>query len=194
MFARLLPGKCAQHVADAFDWMWRTLGDGTFRRLFPAVLKDNGAVGGRRPLPHALREVRLRARRGGRAEARYRPGPAQGGDAPPGAPGGEVARRPDGPGQIRVARPQEKAARPDRPSPLPTYFFNRQKVFHAKHSDYRALRPSPRITNEMQSSDHQEPPPIPDSNPITRTLPLGSDTRSRKKLVERELISYSAFP
>lgn len=42
MVARLMPGKCAQHVADAFNWMWRTLGDGTFRRLFPAVLTDNG--------------------------------------------------------------------------------------------------------------------------------------------------------
>ena len=42
MVARLLPGKCAQHVIDAFGWLWRTLGDGTFRRLFPAVLKDNG--------------------------------------------------------------------------------------------------------------------------------------------------------
>lgn len=42
MVARLLPGKCAQHVIDAFGWLWRTLGAETFRRLFPAVLKDNG--------------------------------------------------------------------------------------------------------------------------------------------------------
>lgn len=42
MAARLLPGKCAQHVADAFDWMWDSLGPDAFRRLFPALLKDNG--------------------------------------------------------------------------------------------------------------------------------------------------------
>ena len=42
MFARLMPGKCAQHAADAFNWMWRALGDATFRMLFPAVLADNG--------------------------------------------------------------------------------------------------------------------------------------------------------
>ena len=42
MFARLMPGKCAQHVADAFNWMWRALGDAAFRMLFPAVLADNG--------------------------------------------------------------------------------------------------------------------------------------------------------
>ena len=40
MFARLMPGKCAQHVADAFNWMWRALGDATFRTLFPALLAD----------------------------------------------------------------------------------------------------------------------------------------------------------
>lgn len=42
MFARPMPGKCAQHVADAFNWMWRALGDAAFRMLFPAVLADNG--------------------------------------------------------------------------------------------------------------------------------------------------------
>lgn len=42
MVARLLPGKCARHVADAFGWMWRALGADTFRRLFPAMVKDNG--------------------------------------------------------------------------------------------------------------------------------------------------------
>jgi len=42
MVARLLPGKCAQHVADAFGWMWRALGPDTFRILFPAMLTDNG--------------------------------------------------------------------------------------------------------------------------------------------------------
>ena len=42
MFARPMPGKCAQHVADAFNWMWRAPGDVTFRMLFPAVLADNG--------------------------------------------------------------------------------------------------------------------------------------------------------
>ncbi len=42
MFARPMPGKCAQHVADAFDWMWDSLGPAAFRRLFPALLKDNG--------------------------------------------------------------------------------------------------------------------------------------------------------
>ena len=42
MVARLMPGKCAQHVADAFNWMWRALGDATFRTLFPALLADNG--------------------------------------------------------------------------------------------------------------------------------------------------------
>jgi IS30 family transposase len=42
MVARLMPGKCARHVADAFDWLWRTLGAETFRLLFPALLKDNG--------------------------------------------------------------------------------------------------------------------------------------------------------
>lgn len=42
MFARLMPGKCAQHVTDAFNWMWHALGDATFRMLFPAVLADNG--------------------------------------------------------------------------------------------------------------------------------------------------------
>ena len=42
MIARLMPGKCAQYVADEFNWLWRTLGADTFRRLFPALLKDNG--------------------------------------------------------------------------------------------------------------------------------------------------------
>ena len=42
MFARPMPGKCARHVADAFNWMWRALGDAAFRMLFPAVLADNG--------------------------------------------------------------------------------------------------------------------------------------------------------
>lgn len=42
MFARPMPGKCAQHVADAFNWMWRALGNAAFRMLFPAVLADNG--------------------------------------------------------------------------------------------------------------------------------------------------------
>lgn len=42
MFARLMPGKCAQHVTDAFNRMWRALGDAAFRMLFPAVLADNG--------------------------------------------------------------------------------------------------------------------------------------------------------
>jgi IS30 family transposase len=42
MAARLLPGKCAQYVADAFGWLWEALGPDAFRRLFPAVLKDNG--------------------------------------------------------------------------------------------------------------------------------------------------------
>lgn len=40
MFARPMPGKCAQHIADAFNWMWRALGDAAFRMLFPAVLAD----------------------------------------------------------------------------------------------------------------------------------------------------------
>ena len=42
MAARLMPGKCAQHVIDAFNWMWHALGDATFRTLFPAVLADRG--------------------------------------------------------------------------------------------------------------------------------------------------------
>lgn len=42
MFARPMPGKCAQHVADAFNRMWRALGNAAFRMLFPAVLADNG--------------------------------------------------------------------------------------------------------------------------------------------------------
>lgn len=42
MFARPIPGKCAQHVADAFNRMWRALGNAAFRMLFPAVLADNG--------------------------------------------------------------------------------------------------------------------------------------------------------
>ena len=42
IFARPMPGKCARHVADAFNWMWRALGDAAFRMLFPAVLADNG--------------------------------------------------------------------------------------------------------------------------------------------------------
>ena len=42
MVARLMPGKCAQYVTDAFNWMWRALGDATFRTLFPARLADNG--------------------------------------------------------------------------------------------------------------------------------------------------------
>ena len=42
MVARLMPGKCAQYVTDAFNWMWHALGDATFRMLFPAVLADNG--------------------------------------------------------------------------------------------------------------------------------------------------------
>ena len=42
MIARLMPGKCARSVADEFNWLWRTLGADTFRRLFPALLKDNG--------------------------------------------------------------------------------------------------------------------------------------------------------
>ena len=42
MFARPMPGKCARHVADAFNWMWRALGNAAFRMLFPAVLADNG--------------------------------------------------------------------------------------------------------------------------------------------------------
>ena len=40
MIARLMPGKCAKYVADEFNWLWRTLGADTFRRLFPALLKD----------------------------------------------------------------------------------------------------------------------------------------------------------
>ena len=32
----------SRHVADAFDRMWRALGTDTFRRLFPAMVKDNG--------------------------------------------------------------------------------------------------------------------------------------------------------
>lgn len=42
MVARLLPGKCARHVADAFGWMWDALGEGSFKALFPAILADNG--------------------------------------------------------------------------------------------------------------------------------------------------------
>ena len=42
IFARSMPGKCARHVADTFNWMWRALGDAAFRMLFPAVLADNG--------------------------------------------------------------------------------------------------------------------------------------------------------
>lgn len=42
MVARLLPGKCARHVIDAFNWMWNTLGDSMFKTLFPAILTDNG--------------------------------------------------------------------------------------------------------------------------------------------------------
>ena len=42
IFARPMPGKCARHVADAFNWMWRALGNAAFRMLFPAVLADNG--------------------------------------------------------------------------------------------------------------------------------------------------------
>lgn len=42
MVARLLPGKCARHVSDAFNWMWNTLGECTFKMLFPAILTDNG--------------------------------------------------------------------------------------------------------------------------------------------------------
>ena len=41
MVARLLPGKCARHVSDAFNWMWNTLGECTFKMLFPAILTDN---------------------------------------------------------------------------------------------------------------------------------------------------------
>ena len=43
MVARLMPGKCAKHVADAFNWLYAASGPDTFRLLFPAVLKDNGA-------------------------------------------------------------------------------------------------------------------------------------------------------
>ena len=35
-------GMCARYAADEFNWLWRTLGADTFRRLFPALLKDNG--------------------------------------------------------------------------------------------------------------------------------------------------------
>ena len=42
MVARLLPGKCARHVTDAFNWMWNALGESPFRTLFPAILADNG--------------------------------------------------------------------------------------------------------------------------------------------------------
>ena len=42
MVARLLPGKCARHVIDAFNWIWSVLGEHSFKMLFPAILTDNG--------------------------------------------------------------------------------------------------------------------------------------------------------
>ena len=42
MVARLMPGKCARHVIDAFNWMWNTLGESSFKMLFPAIIADNG--------------------------------------------------------------------------------------------------------------------------------------------------------
>ena len=42
MVARLMPGKCARHVIDAFNWMWNTLGEHSFKMLFPAIIADNG--------------------------------------------------------------------------------------------------------------------------------------------------------
>ena len=42
MIARLLPGKCALHVTEAFNVLWKTLGPTDFCRLFSAILTDNG--------------------------------------------------------------------------------------------------------------------------------------------------------
>lgn len=42
MAARPLPGKCARHVADAFNWMWNAPGGDSFGTPLPAILADNG--------------------------------------------------------------------------------------------------------------------------------------------------------
>ena len=99
----------------------------------------------------------------------------------------------------RVARPLKKAVFADRPSPLPTYFFNRHGKFR-QPTPYHSIRHGVRLPHPVehlqQSSRHplKENPMLPALPPTPHRISVQSSERIGRFFAAKPRESKSRFP